>query len=238
MRIRGIRQFQALCAVAVALAGLPGTAHGQASPPPEPRAVCREARPASECRVFLVVEGRLYPIMAGSRYPYQDFPVGGRPGPVEQHMELAGYLAYEVGAMMNTASNRAVGATVQLGGDETGRRVAVKGRYRRWLGRAAAWDVGAGVVATRQRVPGPAGEPGNEYVPAVGLAAEVSLGLTEWVGIGVEGDLLFSSGGRDPATGLYAGVKLGGTLTRIVTAAGVIIGAVLYGGATIIGGGT
>lgn len=141
-------------------------------------------------------------------------------------MELAGYLAYEVGAMMNTASNRAVGAAVQVGGDETG-RVAVKGRYRRWLGRGAAWDVGTGVVATRRRMPGPAGEPGAyDYVAAVGLAGDVSLGLTDWLGIGVEGDLLFSSG-RDPATGLYAGLKLGGKPTKLVTAAGAIIAVVL-----------
>ncbi|HEX2077502.1 MAG TPA: hypothetical protein VHG08_07320 [Longimicrobium sp.] len=218
MRVPRLRHPVVLCAVAAACAGLhAGKALAQASPQPEPaapRAYCPEGRPARECRVFLVVEGRLYRQLAGSRYAYRHGPFGPRANEVERHLELSGYVAYELGVMVNTAPDRAFGASLLLGADETGERLGMKGRYRGWLSPTAAWDVGAGVLGTKRRV---TGEFGHEYVTAAGLTGDVSIGLTEWVGIGVQGDLLFSQGGRDPATGLYAGAKLGGRPTGALT---------------------
>jgi hypothetical protein len=218
MRVLHIRHLGVLCAVAVACTGLhTGKALAQASSlpePPAPRAFCWEGSPASECRAFLVMEGRLYQQLAGSRYPYRHGPYGPRAGEVERHMELSGYVAYEVGAMVNTAPDRAVGASLLLGEEEGGLRVAVKGRYRHWLSRAAAWDVGAGVLAAKQRV---SADFGSDYVPAVGLTGDVSVGLTRWVGVGVQGDLLFGQDGRDPAAGFYAGAKLGKGPTESLT---------------------
>jgi hypothetical protein len=237
MRVLHIHQLSVLCTVAVACAGLhAGKALAQASPqpePPAPRSFCWEGSPASECRAFLVMEGRLYQQLAGSRYPYRHGPYGPRADEVEPHLELSGYVAWEVGAMVNTAPDRAVGASLLLGVEEGGLRVAMKGRYRRWLNRTAAWDVGAGVLAAKRRV---VGDVGSDYVPAVGLTGDVSIGLTRWVGVGVEGDLLFSQDDRDPATGLYAGVKLGkgptGGLTGIMATFGAIaiIAFVISGG--------
>ena len=228
-----------LFAVAAACAMLhAGEAPAQEPPePPTPRAFCREGRPASECRVFLLLEGRFFHVLAGSRYPFRTAPEFLRPDTVEEHMELSGYVAYEAGLMVNLSPARAIGATVLIGGDESGRRVAVKGRYRGWLSRTAAWDVGAGVLSSARRVPAPGGEPGHDYVPAVGLIGDISVGLTDWVGIGVQGDLLFSPG-RDPASALSAGAKLGGRPTAALSAAGVVLVAVALVAAAIGGGGT
>lgn len=242
MRILQIHHLRVLCAVAVACAGLhAGKALAQTSPQPEPqpeapapRSFCWEGSPASECRTFLVMEGRLYRQLAGSRYPYRHGPYGPRAGEVEGHMELSGYVAWEVGAMVNTAPDRAVGASLLLGEEEGGLRVAMKGRYRRWLSRTAAWDAGAGVLAAKRRV---FGDIGSEYVPSVGLTGDVSLGLTRWVAVGVEGDLLFSRDGRDPATGFYAGVKLGKGPTQSLTAILATLGAVAIIVFVISGGG-
>lgn len=239
MRILHIHHLGVLCAVAVACAGLhAGKALAQTSPepqpePPAPRSFCWEGSPASECRAFLVVDGRLYRQLAGSRYPYRHGPYGPRAGEVERHLELSGYGAVEVGAMVNTAPDRALGASLLLGVEEGGLRMAMKGRYRHWLSRAAAWDVGAGVLAAKRRVPT---DFGSDYVAAVGLTGDLSIGLTRWAGVGVQGDLLFRQDGRDPATGIYAGVKLGkaptGGLTGLMAsyAAVAIIIFVISGG--------
>lgn len=237
MRSFRLRRPGALCVIAAVCTALhAGKALAQEpAEPPTPRAFCREGRPANECRMFLLVEGRFFHVLAGSRYPFRVAPEFLRPDTVERHMELSGYVAYEAGVLVNTDPDRAIGATFLLGGDESGRRVAVKGRYRRWIGRTAAWDLGVGVLSSARRVPAGGGEPGHGYVPAVGLIGDVSVGLTDGVGIGVQGDLLFSSG-RDPATALSAGAQLGGKPTRIVTAAArAYVAAVLV--VTGIGGG-
>jgi hypothetical protein len=238
MRILHIHHLGVLCAVAVICAGLhAGKALAQTSPqpePPAPHSFCWEGSPASECRAFLVMDGRLYQQVAGSRYPYRHGPYGPRAGEVERHMELSGYGAWEVGAMVNTAADRAVGASLLLGVEEGGLRVAMKGRYRHWLNRAAAWDVGAGVLAAKRRV---SGDFGSDYVPAVGLTGDVSVGLTRWVGIGVQGDLLFSQDGRDPATGFHAGVKLGKEPTEGLTGIMATLGAIAIIAFVMSGGG-
>ena len=236
MRFFRVRCLGNLCAVAAACTVL-HAGEAPAQEPPTPRAFCREGRPASECRVFLLLEGRFFHVLAGSRYPFRTGPEFLDRDTVEQHMELSGYVAYEAGVMVNTSPARAVGATLLIGGDESGRRVAVRGRYRHWLSRTAAWDLGVGVLSSARRVPAPGGELGHDYVPAVGLIGDVSVGLTDWVGIGVQGDLLFSSG-RDPATALSAGAKLGGRPTTVLTAAAVGFVAVALVATGIGGGGT
>jgi hypothetical protein len=90
--------------------------------------------------------------------------------------------------------------------DANGERLALKGRYRRWLTPRAAVDASAGALYARRA----RAEPdfaGNVHVPGAGVTGDVTVGLTDWAGVSVRADLLFDEDGRSSA--LYGGLKLG-----------------------------
>ncbi len=98
------------------------------------------------------------------------------------------------------------------------KRIALKRRYRRWTSPRSALDVGAGLMFARRAEPhGDADEPGNLHVPVAGLTGDVAMGLTDWAGVSVRGDLLFDQHGK-PASGLYGGLKLGTRPGLVATA--------------------
>lgn len=204
--------------LAVALAGAclhVETAAGQMvqQPPPEPprseRNFCWEGRPMESCRSFLLAEGGAHMLLAGSRYTRNEYDYRNRGGTRSPH--LTGHVNWEVGVMMNRSPAHAVGATVLVGADANGLRLGAKGRYRRWMGRDAALDLGAGVLAAQQSAPfegADVNKPGNRHVWAGGLTGDAALGLTDWVSLSVRGDLLLDAQGS-PSHGVYAGLRLG-----------------------------
>ncbi len=235
-----IQRFLAPCAWAAVLAGTalaPGAASAQIEAPREAprevpdgqRAFCMIGRPVESCRTFLIAEGNVYAPAVGTTYPRRGYGAEG----IARKKHLAPHVAWEVGAMRNVGPREAVGATLLVGGDANGERVALKGRYRRWNGRRAALDVAAGVLFARRAEPylNPE-QPGNIHVPVAGLTGDVTLGLTDWVGASVRGDLLVDQDG-DRAAALYGGLKLGTRPAAVATAApllfAVILGA-LYAG--------
>jgi len=197
------------------------TAAAQAPPEEEPRAFCWEGRPAESCRAFLVAEAGAHALLEGSRYPRT-----GYQGEVTRSRHLAGYAAWEVGAMVNRGPRDAVGATVLVGGDPNGLRLALKGRYRRWMGRTAAVDAGAGVLLASRADPN-VDRPGNSHVPAVGATAEVAAGYTDWIGMSLRGDLLVDGDG-ERASGVYAGLKLGARPGAVGTLAPLLAALVIF----------
>jgi hypothetical protein len=219
MRIPAPRLFQCrFWAVALAcVASFAGSASAQIE---QPTAFCWTGWPAPACRAFLVAEGNLYTAVAGSRYDRR-----GHDGRTTRSLELTGYAAWEVGGMVNVGPRTAWGTTVMLGGDANGVRMALKGRYRRWLSPATALDLGAGVLGAGRSVPH-VDQPGNDHVAAVGLTADASLGLTDWVSLGGRADLLFSDAEDDPATAYYAGVRLGTRPALVATAAPLVFAAI------------
>lgn len=199
-------------AALLAAAPLPPPAAAQ---PRAERAFCWAGRPAESCRAFLVAEGNAYVLAAGSTY--RRYGYGHDEVTRERH--LVGHVGWELGAMTNVGPRDAVGATLLVGGDANGVRVGLKGRYRRWMGRRAAMDVGAGVLHARRAEPFPQAERrGNHAVAVTGLTGDVAVGLTDWASVSVRGDLLWDADGR-PATGVYGGLKLG---TRPAIAATVV----------------
>jgi hypothetical protein len=218
-------------AVALACMALhaPAPAQSEQTEPSEtPRGFCWRGRPAESCRTFLVAELSGYTAVASSRYTRRGFQ-----GEITRSMHLTGHGGWEVGAMRNVSPQDAVGATLMAGGDANGERVAVKGRYRRWMSDRAAMDVGAGLMFARRAEPhADPGQPGNMHVPVAGLTGDVAVGLTDWVGVSARGDLLFDRDGN-PATGLYGGVKLGTRPGIVVT----VLPFVLIATALLIGGG-
>lgn len=118
--------------------------------------------------------------------------------------ELESTYEWELGVLVNRGATQAVGATVVLGMDGNGYRTAAKARYRRWLGRGAALDASVGVAYARR-------ESATSYLhdPAYGVTGDVAVGLTDWVSVGVRGDVMWSHLDRAPATATYGAVRLG-----------------------------
>lgn len=185
------------------------------------RAFCWVGRPAESCRTFLIAEGGAYMAVASTRFTRRGYD--GRP---TRKMHLTGHVGWEVGLMENVSSHHAVGVAILAGGDANGERIALKGRYRRWTSRKSAADVGAGVMLARRAEPHPNSQtPGNLHVPVVGLTGDVAVGLTDWVGVSVRGDLLFDRDGK-PAAGLYGGLKLGTRPALVATVLPFVLGAI------------
>lgn len=213
------RLLQAVVLACVAASAAPASAQIQQRADAD---FCWRGRPAPACRAFLVAEGNLYAPFAGSRYTRQ-----GYEGGITRSLELTWYAAWEVGGMVNLDEDDAVGAVVLAGGDANGARMALKGRYRRWLGPAAALDLGAGVLRAGRSVPHE-DRPGNRHVTAVGLTGDAGLGFTEWASLGVRADVLFSAGGQGPATAYYGGVRLGTRPALAATAAPLVFAAIAF----------
>lgn len=216
----------------LAMAALAGTADGAAAqierPDPE-RSFCWTGRPAESCRAFLVAEGNAYAALAGSTYQRTAYS-----GPDTRSRHMAPHIAWEVGAMLNVSPRDAVGATLLAGGDANGERVALKARYRRWMGPRAALDVSSGALFARRAEPhADPDQPGNVHVPVTGITGDVSLGLTDWAGVSIRGDLLFDRDG-ERASALYGGLKLG---TRPAAVATVLPLIFALGAALVVGTG-
>jgi hypothetical protein len=235
-----LRRFRVRLVWAIVLWGTvlaAGTAPAQIDTPREAprrapdgqRAFCYVGRPAESCRMFLVAEGNAYGAFAGSRYRRT-----GYQGEVRRHRHLAPHIAWEVGAMRNVTERSAVGAVLLVGGDANGERVALKARYRRWLTPRSAVDVGAGALFARRAEPhADPDRPGNFHVPAAGVTGDVAVGLTDWVGVSVRGDLLVDSDG-ERAHALYGGLKLGTRPAAAITVLPLLLGVV---GVLIVGTG-
>ncbi|HYW10558.1 MAG TPA: hypothetical protein VE871_01345 [Longimicrobium sp.] len=211
-----IRRPLAVLASAAAFGATALPAHAQGA---EPETFCIAGRPLPSCGYFFVATGSFYPRIGGSSYT-RDFDVEGRPVRLE-FPEMDGHYDLEVGVLANRSAD-AVGAAVSVGLDgDTGLRLAVKGRYRRWLGRYVALDAGAGVLRA-QMDPEPTHRIESPY--GYGLTGDVTFGLTDWVALSGRGDIVWSEG--QSAHALYGGVRLGsiptlftGILAAVVVAA-------------------
>ncbi|HYR06139.1 MAG TPA: hypothetical protein VEQ60_00120 [Longimicrobium sp.] len=174
----------------------------------EPRAFCKVGRPQPSCDRMLFAQFTYYP-----RIPADS--------------DLESPYEWEIGALVNRGSAQAVGATLVLGNDGNGVRTAVKARYRRWLGRYAAFDAAGGLaLARRTWAPTPAADR-----TAVGVTSDVALGLTDWVSVGVRGDLLWSDLDGAPAGNTYGTVRVGTRPGVVVSILGLALVAAFAGDA-------
>ncbi len=169
----------------------------------ETRRFCVFGRPEPSCETLLVAQFTFYPR-------------------IQKYSDLDPAYEWEFGALVNRGGTQALGATVVLGGDGNGIRTALKGRYRRWVGRYVALDASGGVAYARRDVADPSSA---DHEPALGVTGDLTLGLTDWVSVGVRGDLMWSDLDREPAGATYGAVRLGtipGLLAGIVALAGVV----------------
>lgn len=190
----------------LALLALPGRVAAQDAD--ETRRFCVFGRPEPSCETLLVAQFTFYPR-------------------IQRYGDLDPAYEWEVGALVNRGRTQALGATVVLGGDGNGIRTALKGRYRRWVGRYAALDASGGVAYARRDVADPSSA---DHEPAFGVTGDLALGLTDWVSVGVRGDLMWSDLDREPAGATYGAVRLG-------TVPGLVAGIVALFGVVAVGGG-
>lgn len=165
----------------------------------EPRRFCRVGRPQPACEVVLVAQFSYYPRILRSS-------------------DLDSPFEWEIGALVNRGPTYAVGGTVVLGVDGNGRRVAVKGRYRRWISPTAAVDASGGLAMANRGWATTVTDRGT-----VGVTGDVAVGFTDWVSVGVRGDLLWSHAASEPVGATYGTVRLGTGAGLVVS----ILGAVL-----------
>lgn len=163
-----------------------------------PKELCFFGRPAPDCGSVVFLRASMSPHIAGSSIPYDHPALAG-----DEKPEMEGNYAVEIGLLRNRLDGGARGASLLVGADGNGARVALKGRHRRWIGRYAALDAGAGILAAQRERPGTV-----DTETGLGMTADVTLGLTDWASVGLEGDVLFTGGDR-PAHALYAKVQLG-----------------------------
>jgi hypothetical protein len=174
----------------------------------EPRSFCKIGRPQPSCDRMLFAQFTYYP-----RIPADS--------------DLESPYEWEIGTLVNRGPAQAVGGALVLGNDGNGVRTALKARYRRWLGRYAAFDAAGGLaLARRDWPPTPAADR-----TAVGVTGDVALGLTDWVSVGVRGDLLWSHLDREPVGGTYGTVRLGTRPGVVVSILGLALVAAFAGDA-------
>lgn len=164
---------------------------------------CRSGRPAPECGTFGVATLTYYP---------------GSPATSESGIPWK-LVEWEFGWMTNRSPGHAVGAALAVGTGETGLHLALKGRYRHWLGTALALDADAGLLIAQH----PPGVYPHETL--TGITTGVTVGLTDWVAVSGQARMLWGPG--DPVAGAEVGVRLG-TLPGIL--------ATLVGGAYLVSG--
>ena len=190
----------ALLLASAASAASPAAAQpaGAAEPP-----ICFRGRPLPRCRAFWLTEMSFQRRIAGSGEG--------------STRDLHGHLGWELGGMVNLDSTRAVGGTVMVGTGESGARVAVKGRARRWFDPSGGTlDISAGAV----RVVVSPGER-RSAAPGYGLTGDVALGWGDLGAVTLGADLVRSRG--ELAGAAYAGVRLGSWPALAASAATVVI---------------
>lgn len=186
---------------------------------------CIAGRPLPSCRYFLVATGSLNARMGGSSIT-RTYEVRGETREFERPL-MGNHYDLEIGVMANRGAGTALGAALTAGLDgDTGLRLALKARHRRWLGRSAALDAGAGVLRTpvRDRTDGFSASP-----VGYGVTGDLTVGLTDWVAVSGRGDLVWSEG--EPVHAFYGGIRLG-SLPALFTSIVVVVVAHAVAGAS------
>lgn len=82
---------------------------------------------------------------------------------------------WKFGLMANLDERSALGGALQLGADDNGTRLAVKARYRRWLGSAASLEVAPGLILT--------GSDNHFHLSLPGFTGEIGLNAADLFGM-------------------------------------------------------
>ena len=141
------------------------------------------------------------------------------------------HLAVDFGAMRNLSRNWALGATAYYSLDDSGSRLALTPRLRRWLTEKQSIDLAAGPIIANF---------GSYYGKAPGLAAHVGYSYRDWImaTVGVEiihVHTIFGIGGTNETytikgteSTLYGGVRVGSYAGTVCAILAPIIGLIHF----------
>jgi hypothetical protein len=189
-------------AVVIAIAAL------VAAPTPAAAQFCFRGRPRPACSTFLISE-----FLVGSRFSESQYA---------QTLVIA---HWEYGLMANVGDRTAVGGTALGTITGGGGRLALKARYRRWLGSSWSLDVAPGVVV--------AASSGGQDADLRGPGFSGHLGLM-WRDLAGVSLLVEAVPFRQPETGIRgtdAALGIGG---RLGSPVGGIVGAAAFLGLVIV----
>lgn len=140
-----------------------------------------------------------------------------------EHNNKNYHLSFDLGAMRNLSPKWALGATAYYSLDDSGSRLAIKPRLRRWLTPEQSIDLSAGPII---------GNFGSYYGKSPGLAGHVGYSYRDWAmltlgveiipintvfGVGDSGETIVY---KSTESTLYGGVRVGsyaGTACAILT---------------------
>jgi hypothetical protein len=130
---------------------------------------CRDPQRADKCASYLLFELNFSARVAGTEVveagctpPSADF--------CRQDL-LLDFIAADVGVMKNLDLRQSVGLSIEAGGSDDGGRLAVLGRYRRWLSNKYVADASLGPLMAGFSPPG-----GTGMTQTYGLTGDVSVG--------------------------------------------------------------
>ena len=190
------------------------------------------ARPT--CSGFILFEGNAVASAGSSEFTINT-TTPTTTGPfvlVHRIHDLPSYFSGALGYVHVVNSNTAIGPVAELGFANTSElgnahRVAVTGRFRRWLGNTVL-DVGAGPLGVEVFTPSRSGDCCTDKVTAYGATLETAVTYKGLAGITLGADAIHGAGRT--SAGLHAGLRVGSygaVASAVVTAA---LGAlVLYG---------
>ena len=115
--------------------------------------------------------------------------------------DLEGHIQGSFALMSNRSPHNALGGTVLIGVGGNGGRLAVKGRYRRWLGEQGTLDLSVGALRASHSPSGDRQYATSEF--AHGITGDVALGWKDWAALTVRADALGS--GDRTISGVYGG---------------------------------
>lgn len=184
---------------------------------PALEASCFRGRPAPECGSFWITEAGYYRRLGGSEVDRNLGDVTIAAPALDSH------LSWEVGGMVNHGPIEAFGGTLLVGVDNAGARLAVKARYRRWLGRSSTLDFSGGPARAVARVPDTGGA--RFHTRAYGVTGDIALGWGDWAAVTVRAEALRV--GDRTVGAVYGGARLGSYPAVGVTVAGALYVALL-----------
>jgi hypothetical protein len=154
---------------------------------------CLRSQPSPACKVFAITE----------------FGFSHRLISDERSLSAKRWLwTAEIGAMVNSKTKSAWGATLFCAVDYTDAWWGVRPRYRHWFNRVTSLDLAPGIILNR-------GDETRLRPPFPNFSSQVCLNFEDLVGLTVQFDIIRSEKGKT-RTELYAGVRGGAEIGIII----------------------
>jgi hypothetical protein len=121
---------------------------------------CRDPHPAPVCGSYFLFEFNAAGNVGGTTFTRPLW---------EPKVALPSWFGWDVGWMKNVSRTTSLGGALELGGNEQGTRLALRGKHRRWLAHQMVFDASAGALMAQRQT-------GAGVIPTYGATADVGFG--------------------------------------------------------------